>query len=113
MGKRIILSEEEKKNIKSLYEDFTGVKDGKIEYVTSNGQTVLYKITHPVSSFKVVSFDIETGDFKLDGNWAAGDPEGTISAEKLKIITDNMDRGVDKFKIPVGKLDTQITFVKE
>ena len=112
MGKRIIISEEEKKNIKSLYEDFSGVKDGKIEYVTSNGQTVLYRITHPMSDFDVISFDIETGEFKLDGNWVAGDPEGTISPEKLKIITDNMDRGVDEFKIPVGKKDTEITFKK-
>lgn len=114
MGKRIIISEEEKKNIKSLYEDFRGLKDGKIEYVTSNGETVLYRITHPMSDFKVISFDIKTGEFKLDGNFVAGDPEGTISPEKLKIITDNMDSVVEKFEIPVGngKKNTEITFEK-
>jgi len=112
MGKRIIISEEEKKNIKSLYEDFSGVKDGKIEYVTSNGQTVLYRITHPMSDFDVISFDIKTGEFKLDGNFVAGDPEGTISPEKLKLIIDNMDKGVAEFSIPVGKKNTEITFIK-
>ena len=38
MDKRIVISEEEIKDIKSLYEDFTGIKDGKIEYVTSSGK---------------------------------------------------------------------------
>lgn len=41
MGQRIIISEEEKKDIKSLYEDFTGIKDGKIEYVTSSDKILL------------------------------------------------------------------------
>ena len=113
MGKRIIISEEEKRHILGKYqlnEDFSGIKDGKIEYVTSSGQKVLYKITHPVSDFDVVEFDINTGKFKLDGNFVAGDHEGVISKDKLKIITDNMEKGLASFDIQVGEKNTTITF---
>ena len=111
MGQRIIISEEEKKDIKSLYEDFTGIKDGKIEYVTSSGKKLLYKVYHPASNFDVVNFNMDTGEFKLDGNFVAGDPEGVISKDKLNMIIKNMESAQKKFKIKVGKDDDkEITF---
>lgn len=113
MGKRIIISEEEKKHILDKYqlnEGFSDIKDGRIEYITSSGEKVLYKITHPVSDFDVVEFDMDTGEFKLDGNFVVGDHEGVISSDKLQLIINNMDKGLESFDIQVGEKDTKITF---
>ena len=113
MGQRIIITEDEKKNIQSLYEDFTGIEDGKIGYETSSGDKVLYKITHPASNFDVIKFNMNNGTFKIKGNFLAGTHEGEISGEKLNYITNNMDNGKESFKIMVGKKeDTEITFEK-
>ena len=113
MGKRIIISEEEKKDILGKYqlnEDFSGIKDGKIEYITSSGEKVLYEIKHTLSDLDVVEFNINTGDFTLEGNLFVGTHTGVISKDKLKIITDNMEKGVESFDIEVGEKNTKITF---
>ena len=54
---------------------------------------------------------MDTGEFKLEGNFVAGDPEGVISKDKLDMIIENMESAQEKFKIKVGEdNDKEITF---
>lgn len=113
MNKLIIINEE-KENILKMYgilnEDFAGIEKGRIKYVTKNGKTLYYQITHSVSDFEVIDFDIRTGKFKLKGNFLAGTQEGVLKKEILNQILLNMEMSKPSFDVPIKGGKDKVTF---
>ena len=110
MGKRIILSENEKNNIKSLYEDIEGVENGNIKYKNKEGEDFTFSVNHPIiGKLPVLKFDTNTWDYIFEPSWSQraaikasgsgsslnnnGQIVGSVEQSKRGDILNNMELG--------------------
>ena len=96
--------------VKHLSEDFTGIKNGNIQYTTKGGKNLEYKVTHPMSDFEVIEFNMKDGKFKLKGNFLAGEQVGVIHPNILSQIETNMEQAKPSFDVVTKKEGQKVTF---
>ena len=109
MGQRIIISEEERKDIQSLYEAIEGVQKGNIIYKNKDGKEFEFSVNHPIiGRLKVKEFDTNTWNYvfspswtqvttiKLSGKGGLNDNDeivGNVERQKRSEIINNMELG--------------------
>jgi len=110
MGNRIVISENEKNNIKSLYEDIEGVENGNIKYKNKEGKVFKFSVNHPlIGKLPVAKFDTNTWDYIFEPSWtqkalirtsgsgdslnSKGQIVGTVEQSKRGDILNNMESG--------------------
>ena len=86
---------------------FKGIKDGMVEYGNSK-----YKLSHPVSDLDVIEFDLDSGYWKVKGNFIVGVKEGTINPNVLKHIVNEMNKQSETIKFPLGGGYGDVTMTK-
>ena len=96
--------------VKHLDEEFTGIKNGNIQYTTKGGKNLEYKVTHPMSDFEVIEFNMKDGKFKLKGNFLAGEQVGVIHPNILSQIETNMEQSKPSFDVVTKKEGQKVTF---
>ena len=96
--------------VKHLDEDYKGIKNGNILFTTNGGKNLQYKVTHPMSDFEVVEFNMKDGKFKLKGNFLAGEQVGVIHPNVLSQIVANMEQAKPSFDVTTKKEGQKITF---
>ena len=86
---------------------FKGIKDGMVEYGNSK-----YKLSHPMSDLDVLEFDLDSGYWKVKGNFLVGVKEGNINPKVLKHIVDEMNKQSETIKFPLGGGYGDVTMTK-
>lgn len=86
---------------------FKGIKDGMVEYGDSK-----YKLSHPVSDLDVIEFDLNSGYWKVKGNFIVGVKEGTINPNVLEDIVNEMNKQSETIKFPLGGGYGDVTMTK-
>lgn len=86
---------------------FKGIKDGMVEYGNSK-----YKLSHPMSDLDVIEFDLDSGYWKVKGNFLVGVKEGNINPKVLKHIVDEMNKQSETIKFPLGGGYGDVTMTK-
>jgi len=86
---------------------FKGIKDGMVHYGDSK-----YKLSHPMSDLKVIEFDLDTGYWKVKGNFIVGVKEGTINPNVLEDIVNEMNKQSETIKFPLGGGYGDVTMTK-
>lgn len=86
---------------------FKGIKDGMVHYGDSK-----YKLSHPMSDLKVIEFDLDSGYWKVKGNFIVGVKEGTINPNVLEDIVNEMNKQSETIKFPLGGGYGDVTMTK-
>jgi len=94
-------------NEQSISAMFKGIEDGMVHYGNSK-----YKLSHFVSDLDVLEFDLNSGYWKVEGNFMVGVKEGTIKPHILKHIVDEMNKGSKTIKFPLGGGYGDVTMTK-
>ena len=84
-----------------------GIKDGMVHYGNSK-----YKLSHPMSDLDVIKFDLDSGYWKVKGNFLVGVKEGNINPKVLKHIVDEMNKQSETIKFPLGGGYGDVTMTK-
>jgi len=86
---------------------FKGINDGMVHYGNSK-----YKLSHPMSDLDVIKFDLDSGYWKVKGNFLVGVKEGNINPKVLKHIVDEMNKQSETIKFPLGGGYGDVTMTK-
>jgi len=86
---------------------FKGIKDGMIHYGDSK-----YKLSHPISDLNVIEFDLNSGYWKVKGNFFVGVKEGTINPNVLEDIVNELNKQSETIKFPLGGGYGDVTMTK-